>query len=60
MEITGLFKKEVSKSVNPAKKTVISDKEVPSEKVPSSTQVFNSCYANENKDPYINKTYEKS
>lgn len=57
--IARLLKKEVSKSVTPAKEIVTSDKEVTSEEVPSSIQVVNSHFVNKIKDPCIDKAYKK-
>ena len=56
----GLLKKKASKSVTPAKETVTPDKDVNSEEVPSSTQVFNSPFVNEIKDPCIDKAHQKN
>ena len=53
----GILEKEASKSVTPAKETVTPDKDVTSEEVPSSTQVFNSCFVNEIKDPRIEMNF---
>lgn len=47
---TIFFEKETFTSVIPAKKTVISNKDVTSNEVPSSTQVFISRFVNEKKD----------
>ena len=49
----GLFEKDVFK-------VVIPDKVVTPEEVPNSTQVFNSRFIDEIKDPYTNKAYGKS
>lgn len=49
----GVFEKNVFK-------IVILDKVVTPEEVPNSTQVFNSYFVDEVKDPYTDKVYEKS
>ncbi|MCJ1346240.1 hypothetical protein MMC31_004455, partial [Peltigera leucophlebia] len=46
----GIFKKEASKSITLAKKTITPNKDVTSEEVLSSIQVFNSRFVNEIKD----------
>ena len=55
-----ILQKKASKSITPAKKTVIPDKNIISEEVLSSTQVFNSRFVNEIKNLYIEKVHEKN
>lgn len=41
-------------------KVIIPNNVIIPEEVPSSTQVFNSCFVDEIKDPYTDKAYKKS
>lgn len=54
------LKKKFPNPLPQPKKTVTSDNDIISEKVPSSTQVFNFHLVNEIKNMCIDKSYEKS